>query len=58
MNQHDMGRLHLSAGEIVAITGARLTPSRLCVGSPEVQAGDIQLPELQLSGAELEAIRR
>lgn len=51
MNQHDMGRLHLSAGEIVAITGARSTPSRLCAGSPEVQAGDIQLPELQLDNA-------
>lgn len=51
MNQRDMDRFQLSAGEIVGITGARSTASRLCSASPEVAAGDIQLSELQLANA-------
>ena len=46
MNQCDMDRLQLTAGDIVTITGARLTVSRLCSASPEVQPREVQLSEV------------
>jgi hypothetical protein len=51
MNQSDMDRLRLSAGENVAITGGQLTISRPSGASPKVETEDIQLSKLQYANA-------